>query len=472
MRDKHYLIENETLMQEWYFIENEKLGLFPEKLSLGNDSCKPYWKCKECGHIWQAVIYHRNKGKGCPKCAIIKRAKSRLLTMINKSGSVSSKYPEWLNEWDYEKNIEVNPENLTHRSNKKVWWKCNKCGNEWQSSPNERARGRGCPHCGLLDGAKKQKATKLKKTTPLAISHPELLNEWDWEKNNIDPYTISAGNHYKAHWICGKCNNQWQERVYARKKGSGCPYCSNVKKYSLPEKIIYFYIKKQFIDAVENYKPEFLTPKELDIFIPSQKVAIEYDGERYHKDIQEDLYKNKLCKENGIELIRIREPKCPNLSIGSNYIMSTLKDYLGAIKYVFQYLNQNTSITQQDVDNDIIDVLASIRTNELENSLAAKYPNLVLEWDFDRNGNLLPEKISTNSNIKVNWICRNGHHFQMVISKRTARNQNCPYCSGRIAIVGENDITTLRPDLKEYWDTEKNVGLIMENYKINSGKTV
>lgn len=49
---------------------------------------------------------------------------------------------------------------------------------------------------------------------------------------------------------------------------------------------------------------------ELDIFIPSLNVGIEYDGRVYHTDSKiqiRDSQKYKICKEHGILLIRIRE---------------------------------------------------------------------------------------------------------------------------------------------------------------------
>ena len=48
---------------------------------------------------------------------------------------------------------------------------------------------------------------------------------------------------------------------------------------------------------------------ELDIYIPSQKIAIEYDGATWHKTKEHqarELKKYKFCKNNGIHLIRIK----------------------------------------------------------------------------------------------------------------------------------------------------------------------
>jgi hypothetical protein len=49
-------------------------------------------------------------------------------------------------EWDYNKNENLHPENVAPNSNKRIWWKC-KEGHEWQATINSRNRGNGCPYC-------------------------------------------------------------------------------------------------------------------------------------------------------------------------------------------------------------------------------------------------------------------------------------------------------------------------------------
>ena len=73
----------------------------------------------------------------------------------------------------------------------------------------------------------------------------------------------------------------------------------------------FYYIKKQFPDAINRYKDIFNNGMELDIFIPSISSAIEYDGIAYHKNnkIQREERNYQICKEHNIKLIRIKEQK-------------------------------------------------------------------------------------------------------------------------------------------------------------------
>lgn len=99
-----------------------------------------------------------------------------------------------------------------------------------------------------------------------------------------------------------------------------------LKEDAVTEKIIYYYIKKLFPETIGSYKTNWLGKMELDIYIPSLKFAIEYDGQQWHKDkYQHDLDKIKFCKTNGVKLYKIREPKCPILPSKSVYQLKTLK---------------------------------------------------------------------------------------------------------------------------------------------------
>lgn len=55
--------------------------------------------------------------------------------------------PEILKEWDYEKNYPLTPKDVSIGSGKKVWLKCQNCGNKWMATIYNRSYGTGCPNC-------------------------------------------------------------------------------------------------------------------------------------------------------------------------------------------------------------------------------------------------------------------------------------------------------------------------------------
>ena len=93
-------------------------------------------------------------------------------------------------EWNWEKNAEFEPSQLTLGSHKKAWWRCKK-GHEWQAPVNNRNKGRGCPYC--------SGNIVLKGYNDLQTINPTLAQEWNYEKNdNLKPedFTANSGKKY------------------------------------------------------------------------------------------------------------------------------------------------------------------------------------------------------------------------------------------------------------------------------------
>ena len=106
-----------------------------------------------------------------------------------------------------------------------------------------------------------------------------------------------------------------------------------------------------------------------------------------------------------------------------------------------------------------------------ENDLHTINPTLAKEWNYEKNGDLKPDLFTANSGKKVWWKCQKDHEWQAKISHRN-NGSGCPYCSGRTAVKGENDLQTLNPALASEWNYEKNNGLTPEDVLPNSGKKI
>ena len=80
--------------------------------------------------------------------------------------------------------------------------------------------------------------------------------------------------------------------------------------HSKPELELYDYIKSLYPDAI-NGDRKIIFPKELDIVIPSKKIAIEFNGVYFHKATKDNqfyhLSKSILAAENGYQLIHVFE---------------------------------------------------------------------------------------------------------------------------------------------------------------------
>lgn len=244
-----------------------------------------------------------------------------------------------------------------------------------------------------------EKLIKHTKRASLALEHPELLKEWNFEKNiDVSPFVVTAGSSTKVWWKCSVCGFEWQTKIYTRHEGKGCPRCAIEYKVSFPEKAIFFYLQKYYQVLVNQKLPE-INNMELDIFIPKHKIAVEYDGGRWHQSIERDLKKDLLCKNAGIFLFHIRDQYCPeltNTSSKSIYLSNySDKELEKAIIKLCSFLGLNS--VDVDINRDRTEIFKLLQLRKKESSLAKKNPDLAQEWNYDKNTGLSPESISWKS---------------------------------------------------------------------------
>lgn len=92
-----------------------------------------------------------------------------------------------------------------------------------------------------------------------------------------------------------------------------------------------------------------------------------------------------------------------------------------------------------------------------ENDFAAQYQQLLAEWDFSKN-RIDPSQIPPGYKRRVWWKCPLGHAYDLSPYVRAFGKQNCPVCSGKRVVSGENDLATVQPEIAKSWDLGKNVG--------------
>jgi hypothetical protein len=81
-------------------------------------------------------------------------------------------------------------------------------------------------------------------------------------------------------------------------------------------------------------------------------------------------------------------------------------------------------------------------------------PEISLQWDYEKNGDLRPQNFTPGSGQKVWWKCHEGHSWQAIISNRTQKKNGCSRCQRRPK-PGQSLAEQL-PKLAEYWHPEKN----------------
>ncbi|NME81859.1 zinc-ribbon domain-containing protein [Clostridium sp. SM-530-WT-3G] len=411
-----------------------------------------YWKCSICNYIYKASVTERNKGhKKCPRCS-----------------SIAYNYPELMKDWDKEKNSGIDPYILNKGSHKIVYWKCHKCGYEWQSMAYERTIGhKECIGC-----------------KSLANTFPIIAQDWDYELNgNLTPMDVTPYSNKKVYWRCSKNPTHKERKSVNDRCNYGCSLCSRGRNTSISEVMIYLAFKEVFGDVHNRFKIQNDKKLECDILIPQIALAIEYDGYRYHKNKKEqDEEKNRRLahqKINNKEItfIRIREEGLPKLkSYGSFHITikrhltklnEFYKNLINLIELIYHGNNEMKSRTELlrkvEIDNMRYKALIYLSNIDEKSSLQSVNPELAKEWHPTKNDGLLPIHVKPFSNEVVWWCCNKcGYEWRESVSKRNA-GSGCPRENGRgsaFVVTEENSLYTNYPALAEEW-----------NVKANNGKT-
>ena len=272
-------VTTENLIKKCNKVHNNKYSY--EKTEYTNADTKICVSCPIHGDFYILPFHHLN-GQGCPKC------KGRNLTreeIINKFNEIHR------NKYDYSKVI-------FNKMKEKVCIICPEHGEFWQT-PQKHINGQGCPKCGI---------EKRSKNSILDIkTFTNRANKIHNYKYNYD--LVNFKNlHSKIQIKCPK-HGFFEQIAYDHLNGHGCPICG--QQTSNAEIEIREFIEKLGL-ITEVHVRNIIYPYEIDIYVPSIKIAIEYNGLRWHSDqFKEDknyhLNKTTLCEKQDIKLFHIFE---------------------------------------------------------------------------------------------------------------------------------------------------------------------
>ncbi len=482
-----HIVDNFSLISQWDYYKNNEIGLDPSRITTGSGK-KAWWICPN-NHSWFARIDHRRNGAGCPYCAGH--------IPIDGINDLASKCKETLAFWDYEKNGSLKPNMFSPKSERKVWWKCAH-GHEWESMIKSFYNNPNCPYCQgkkllygvndletrypliaaewnygkngdsprdyfkmsnkvvwwkclkghewkakisarTLQGANCPFCSQRKASEHynLLLCNHKICDEWDYDKNGgLTPLDFTPHSNEYVWWKC-QYGHSWKASINNRTNGTGCPECKKILQTSFPEQAIFFYFKRVFPDAI-NCEKSF--GYELDIYVPSQRIALEYDGVAFHSSERKrniDKKKNEFCLNKDIKLIRIMElgltpfDNCVCFMRNSTTSLESLEE---VIKLVLDYIGADESIV--NLERDYNDIVSKYLISKEETSIAINYPNLVEEWDWEKNGTLTPNLFTKGSSQTIWWKCKFGHSWKALICSR-CKGHGCPICGRKLTIEGK-----------------------------------
>jgi len=325
---KQWCIENkrQDFLDRWDYKLNE---CSPKDILYGIAK-KYYFKCPMGLHKSElkqinSITSHLNQGI-CNQC------NSFAQYLINTYGEYALEL-----YWNYDKNKNINPWDISFGSSKKVWIKCQEKDyhEDYQITCSSFTVGRRCPYCSNYHG-------KVHKLDSLGTLFPRVLNTWS-DKNKKSPYEYSPYSKTKVFWKCpeGKHEDYLRSVSESNDANFRCPKC---KIYKGEKYIEDWLVENNFIYINQNeYCKLSITEKQLnkyyisqmmfndllginngllsyDFYLPDYNLLIEYqgnfhDGSNRVGNIQtpqklkiqkeHDKRKKQYCINNKIRLLEI-----------------------------------------------------------------------------------------------------------------------------------------------------------------------
>ena len=314
------------------------------------------------------------------------------------------------------------------------------------------------------------------------MERQDLLTQWDADGNGaLTPAGVSYGSRRKVWWTCDR-GHRWQAAVYTRTGGeSGCPYCAG--KQPWPG---FNDLASCFPDLAREWHPTrngALTP---DRVLWGSRRRVWWRCSKGHE--WSALVKSRTTAGAGCPFCAGRKVSpgdndlatlCPDLAkewhptkngaLGPRDVMA------GSRRKVWWRCEKGhewqAAIVSRTGSGAGCPVCAGKTVAPGENDLATLNPALAVQWDGEKNGALTPQAVSLYSNRKVWWRCSLGHSWQAAISAR-ACGSDCPYCAGRKALPGFNDLATKDPTVAAEWDPVLNGALTPQMVTAGSHKKI
>ena len=277
----------------------------------------------------------------------------------------------------------------------------------------------------------------MPKKPSLLETHPEIAAEaigWN-------PSEFTHGSDKKQTWKCNLGHDYIAAIKHRTFSKSGCPYCANQKLLSGFEDLAA--IAPNLAKEAHGWDPsmEFSSSIRVKqwkcsnghVFKSSIHNRRRGDGCSVCSGRIVTVGKNDLLTTHPKLASELVELDPTSVSAGSGF------KALWKCEFGHEW---KTAIANRSSSGTACPVCSGQKLLTGYNDLQTKFPSLAKEadgWD--------PTLVLAGSHIKRSWKCQFGHVWQTTIDHRAHKHSGCPYCSGRVAIPGENDLATIYPEI-------------------------
>ncbi|MET4144023.1 zinc-ribbon domain-containing protein [Arthrobacter sp. UYCo732] len=181
---------------------------------------KAFFICPKGHGSTESYISNRTAGNGCPECGKQRQSAAQSARAVAKATLAGAK-PELAAEWNRDLN-ELTPDEVSPSSLVQAWWNCPVGHEPYKAAVGRRTVGRGCPECARTNRAEAIRYKGPKPGTSLADKRPDLIPEWDTERNTITPADVAPNSRKVVHWICPD-GHRYESSVVRRTATTTCP---------------------------------------------------------------------------------------------------------------------------------------------------------------------------------------------------------------------------------------------------------
>ena len=287
--------------------------------------------------------------------------------------------------------------------------------------------------------------------------YPELLKEWDYEKNNIDLERLTYGSNKKVWWIC-KIGHSYNTIISSRTLlSTGCPFCSGNKAgYENSLLKTHSEISKQW-----DYKKNELRPE--DVTFGSEK-KVWWVCSKKHSFYQRINKRTRrsfscpYCSGQKVGYGNDLKSRHPKIAKEWDYKKNELRpeDVTPfSTQYVWWICSKKHSYQSKIANRSSLKTGCPYCSGQkvgYGNDLKSRHPKIAKEWDYKKN-ELRPKDVTSGSEKKVWWICKIGHSYYSGIQPRTNLNAGCPLC---VLTPRSREEVYLLFELKQFFNIDEN----------------
>ena len=358
-------------------------------------------RCRLCGHTWSPLAHSLLKGHGCAACAGKKK-----LTTEEVRAQLAAMRPDVELIGEYEK------------PHKPTLFRFRECGHEVMMATAHVKSGRSCPECG-----------KLHRNISLRTGKEKLQEELDRSFSHIEVVGEYVNTNTPILFRCRRCGYEWEARPSDVKHSSGCPNCHR-SGTSFVQEFVCTFLAHSFPEGAVLSRDRTAIGKELDVYVPSARLAVEVGAWHWHHDkLDKDQEKRRLCGEAGIDLVTLyfkcdeAEPPFPGAMVTRSELSAA--DHFDELVDISYAILAKAGVTKRYSEEEIEVILS-----EAHRSLRGVTAELFVEEVSQVNPDItvLGQFRGENSTIRVR--CNTCQYEWNPVAHRLRTPASCPRCTG------------------------------------------